>query len=97
MRPTYREPFPVRAGRVAIGVVAGTLWMGLFALMAGSARGYAWWTIIAAVLAWPVLVVLLRFGDRGVAVGAAISTGFGLAVAGFVVTARELGGDWLLW
>jgi hypothetical protein len=71
--------------------------MGLFALLATSARGYAWWTIVASVLAWPVLAVLARFGDRGVAAGAAVSTGFGLAIAGLVVTLRWLGGDWLLW
>jgi hypothetical protein len=96
-RPTYREPFPIGAGRVAIGILAGTLWMALFGLLATSARAYAWWTIIAALLAWPVLVILLRFGDRGIAVGAAMSTGIGLAVAGFVVAWRWLGGDWLLW
>jgi hypothetical protein len=96
-RPTYREPHPVSAGRAAVGVLAGTLWMGLFGLLATSARGYVWWTILAAVLAWPVLAVLTKFGDRGVAAGAAVSTGFGLAIAGLVVTLRWLGGDWLLW
>jgi hypothetical protein len=96
-RPTYRELLPVGAGRAAVGVLAATLWMGLFGLLASSARGYAWWTIIAAVLAWPVLAVLTKFGDRGVAAGAAVSTGFGLAIAGMVVTLRWLNGDWLLW
>ena len=96
-RPTYREPHPVGAGRAAVGILAGTLWMGLFGLLATSARGYAWWTIVAAVLAWPVLAVLTKFGDRGVAAGAAVSTGFGLAIAGMVITLRWLGGDWLLW
>jgi hypothetical protein len=96
-RPVYREPHPVGAGRAAVGVLAGTLWMGLFGLLATSARGYVWWTILAAVLASPVLAVLTKFGDRGVAAGAAVSTGFGLAIAGLVVTLRWLGGDWLLW
>jgi hypothetical protein len=96
-RPAFREPLPARAGRVAIGVLAGTLWMALFALMAGGARSYAWWTIIAALLAFPVTVVLLRFGDRGVAVGVAASTGIGLSVAGLVVAMRALDGGWLLW
>lgn len=96
-RPIYRELLPVTAGRTAIGVLAGTLWMGLFGLLATSERGYLWWTIIAAVLAWPVLAVLTRFGDRGVAVGAAVSTGFGLAVAGLVVALGTLSGEWVLW
>jgi hypothetical protein len=96
-RPIYRELLPVAAGKAAIGVLAGTLWMGLFGLLASSARAYVWWTIIAAVLAWPVLAVLTRFGDRGVAAGAAVSTGFGLAIAGLVVAVRSFGGEWLLW
>jgi hypothetical protein len=96
-RPIYRELLPVTSGKAAIGVLAGTLWMGLFGLLASSARGYVWWTIIAAVLAWPVLAVLTRFGDRGVAAGAAVSTGFGLAIAGLVVAVRSFGGEWLLW
>ncbi|GAA0898353.1 hypothetical protein Vau01_074030 [Virgisporangium aurantiacum] len=96
-RPIYRELLPITAGKAAIGVLAGTLWMGLFGLLASSARGYVWWTIIAAVLAWPVLAVLTRFGDRGVAAGAAVSTGFGLAIAGLVVAVRSFGGEWLLW
>jgi hypothetical protein len=80
-----------------VGVLAGTFWMALFGLLATSARAYAWWTIVAALMAWPIIVVLLRFGDRGVATGAAVSTGFGLAVVGAVVALRWLGGDWLLW
>lgn len=96
-RPIYRELLPVTTGKAAIGVLAGTLWMGLFGLLASSARAYVWWTIVAAVLAWPVLAVLTRFGDRGVAAGAAVSTGFGLAIAGLVVAVRSLSGEWLLW
>jgi hypothetical protein len=96
-RPIFRELVPVTAGKAAIGVLAGTLWMGLFGLMATSARGYVWWSIIAAVLAWPVLAVLTRFGDRGVAAGAAVSTGFGLAVAGLVVVVRGFAGEGPLW
>lgn len=96
LRPIYREMVPVTAGKAAIGVLAGTLWMGLFGLLATSAQGYVWWTIIAAVLAWPVLAVLTRFGDRGVAAGAAVSTGFGLAIAALVVIVRGFAGDWPL-
>jgi hypothetical protein len=93
-RPVFRELLPITAGKAAIGVLAGTLWMGLFGLLATSASGYVWWSIIAAVLAWPVLAVLARFGDRGVAAGAAVSTGFGLSIAGLVVAAQIFSGGW---
>lgn len=96
-RPVLRELLPVTVGKGAIGVLAGTLWMGLFGLLASSARGYLWWTIVAAVLAWPVLAVLTRFGDRGVAAGAAVSTGFGLAIAGLVLAVHTFAGEWILW
>lgn len=96
-RPMFREPFPIGAGRVACGILGGTAWMGLFGLMGGSVRGYAWWTIAAAVLASGVLAILTRFGDRGVAVGAAVACAVGLSIASFVVALRWLGGDWVLW
>jgi hypothetical protein len=96
-RPTYREPLPVVGGRVALGVFAGAVWLGLFAALAGSARSYAWCTIIATLLAAPVLAVLARFGDRGIAVGAAASTGIGLALATLIVALRWFAGDWILW
>ena len=37
------------------------------------------------------------FGDRGVAVGIAVSAAVGVAVAAIVVTVRWVGGNWLLW
>jgi hypothetical protein len=96
-RPTYREPLPVRAGRVAAGAGIGALWMLLFALQASTARTYAWLTIVAAVLAWAVAVVLARFGDRGAAVGVTIASGAGLTIAMLVIAIRLAGGHWLLW
>ena len=96
-RPTYREPMPVLSGRVTAGVGIGVLWMLLFAAQAGTLRAYAWLTIVAAVLAWTAAGVLVRFGDRGVAVGAAAGSGVGLAVAGLVVAINLAGGRWLLW
>jgi hypothetical protein len=96
-RPTYREPFPVRVGQVSIGVFGGTVWMALFGLLAESARGYSWWTFIAAALAFPIILILLRFGDRGVAVGAAISTGMGLSIAVIFVAVKWIAGDWIMW
>lgn len=96
-RPTYRQPHPVRGSAVAIGAGAGALWMLLFGLVASSARGYAWWTISAGLAAWLCALVLARYGDRGVAVGVAASTGLGAAIAGSVVFAQFIGGNWLLW
>jgi hypothetical protein len=96
-RPTYREPLPVRSGRVAAGAGVGALWMLLFGAQAGTARAYAWLTIVAAAIAWGAIAVLARFGDRGAAVGAAAATGVGLAIAGLVVGIQALGGHWLLW
>jgi hypothetical protein len=96
-RPVYREPLPVRGGRVASGAGVGALWMLLFGIQAGTARAYAWLTIVAAVIAWVAIAVLARFGDRGAAVGAAAATGLGVAIAGLVVLIQAFGGHWLLW
>jgi hypothetical protein len=82
---------------VWLGLLAGALWMTLFGMQGGSAREYAWWTIAATALGWPVVFVLARFGDRGVAVGAAITGALGLAAAMTVVAVRWIGGQWLLW
>jgi hypothetical protein len=71
--------------------------MALFGLLAASARGYAWWTVVAVLLAVPVNVVLLRFGDRGVAVGAAVSTAIGVSIAVVFVAVRWILGDWVMW
>lgn len=96
-RPTYREPLPVRSPMVTAGAAAGAAWMLLFGLLAGSARGYIWITLIAGALAWVAAFVLARFGDRGVAVGVAVASGVAVAIAGIVVGYRLAGGDWLLW
>ncbi len=69
----------------------------LFGLLATTARGYVWLTFGAGVAAWLSAAVLSRFGDRGVAVGIAVSAAIGVAVAGIVVTVRWIGGNWLLW
>jgi len=98
-RPTYREPHPVRPGAVAAGLGAGTLWMLLFGLLGtASVRAYGWWTILAGAVAWVVTAVLTRYGDRGVAVGAAIAVACAWAVAGIVLVAAWVAGDgWVLW
>ena len=96
-RPTYREPLPVRSGMVWAGIGVGTLWMLLFGLQASSTRSYAWLSIVAALLAWCVAVVLMRFGDRGVAVGVTLATGIGLAIPATIAFAELANGHWLLW
>jgi hypothetical protein len=96
-RPTYREPLPVRSGRVWAGAGVAALWMLLFGVQASSVRAYAWITIVAAVLAWCVAAVLARFGDRGAAVGIAISTCLGVTVVGVIGAVQAFHGHWILW
>ncbi len=96
-RPVYREPLPARLGPAAAGAASAALWMLLFGLLATTARSYAWLTFGAGAAAWLCAAVLARFGDRGVAVGIAVSAAVGVAVAAIVVTVRWVGGNWLLW
>jgi hypothetical protein len=93
----YREPHPIRAAAVLSGLGAGALWMLLFGLLAGSVRSYAWLSLVAGGIAWLVSMVLALFGDRGVAVGVAISAGAGLAIATLVVVAMWGATGWPLW
>lgn len=96
-RPVYREPFPIRGGAVALGIVGGGLWMMLFGLLASTAGGYAWVSLIAGLVATGVAVLLARLGDRGAAVGIALAVAVGLSVTAVVVAVRWAGGDWVLW
>ncbi|HET8640586.1 MAG TPA: hypothetical protein VFM37_01545 [Pseudonocardiaceae bacterium] len=97
-RPSYREPHQVRAGAVAAGLSTGALWMLLFGLLATSVRSYGWWTLAAGAAAWVMALVLVRYGDRGVAVGVAVAVGIGWVVAGAVlVAAWAARADWPLW
>jgi hypothetical protein len=96
-RPIFREPFPVRGGAVALGMVFGGLWIMLFGLLASDAGGYVWVTIIAGLVASLVALLLARMGDRGAAVGVAMATGVGVAIAMIVLVVRWVSGDWLLW
>jgi hypothetical protein len=96
-RPTFREPLPVRGGRVAGAAAVTSLWMGLMGMLAGTLRSYGWYTIIAALLAWGIAFALARYGDRGAAVGTALASALGLAIATLMVIARWAGGDWPLW
>ncbi len=82
---------------VLVSLIGGGLWMLLFGLLAQSARAYAWATIVAGLLALGMALLLARMGDRGAAVGLAVSTALGVAVAAVVVIIRWAAGDWLLW
>jgi hypothetical protein len=97
-RPVYREPHPVRLGQLFAGIGAATVWFALFGSIGRDLFGYAWWTVAAAVSAWAVALVLSVLGDRGVAIGVALTAGLGLSVAGALVALRWITtNDWPLW
>jgi hypothetical protein len=96
-RPTFREPHPVRAAGVLGGSGAAAAWLLLFGLLATSARGYVWLTLFASGAAAGAAFVLARVGDRGVAVGVAITTGLGLGIAVAVAFQRWMTTGWPLW
>lgn len=96
-RPTYREPNPTRLGAVALGGIAGTVWMVLIGLLGHGARAYAWWTISAGILAWLAALGLARYGIRGIAVGVALASGVATAVVGAIVLEHWVAGHWILW
>ena len=97
-RPVYREPHPVRLGPLLAGIGAAIVWFALFGSIGRDLFSYAWWTIAAAVSAWAVALVLSVLGDRGVAIGVALTAGLGLSVAGALVALRWITtNDWPLW
>ena len=97
-RPTYREPHPVHAGPLLSGLGAGAVWIVLFGALGRDLASYAWWTLLAAVTAWAVAMVLSLIGDRGVAVGVALAAGLGMSIAMAFVGARWIDTyDWPLW
>lgn len=98
VRPTFREPYPVSAGALLSGIGAGLLWVAVFGSLGDDLGSYAWWTVVAAVSAWVAAGVLAVLGDRGVAVGLAISAGLGWSVAAAFVAAQWISsGDWPMW
>lgn len=96
-RPTFREPHPVRLGPFFGGVAMGAAWLLVFGMLASTAGGYVWLTIVASLVAWACSAALLRFGDRGAAAGIAMASAFGLAVASVVVIERWSTTGWPLW
>jgi hypothetical protein len=98
LRPFYREAHPVGAAPVLAGMGSALLWFALFGSIGRDLVGYAWWTVVAAVSAWLVALILAVLGDRGVAVGVAIVGGIGLSVAmGFVAVRWITTNDWPMW
>jgi hypothetical protein len=97
-RPHFREPHPIGIGPLFAGLGAGGIWVALFGALGQDLFGYAWWTAVAVVPAWIVATVLALLGDRGVAVGVAVTTGLGWSVAAAFVAARWIStGDWPMW
>jgi len=97
-RPVYREPHPVAAAALLAGIGSTLLWFALFGSLARDLFSYAWWTIVAAITAWVAALVLSFFGDRGVAVGIAVTASLGLSVGTLFVAARWIStNDWPLW
>jgi hypothetical protein len=98
LRPFYREVHPVGTAPVLAGMGSALLWFALFGSIGRDLVGYAWWTVVAAVSAWLVALILTVLGDRGVAVGVAIIGGIGLSVAmGFVAVRWITTNDWPMW
>jgi hypothetical protein len=98
LRPFYREPHPVGAGPMLLGVAVTVIWLALFGALGDGLNSYTWWTLTGALGAWAVAVVLTLSGDRGVATGVAITAGFGLSVAvGFVAARWITTYNWPLW
>lgn len=98
VRPTYREPHPLTGGGVAVGGVAAAAWLLFVGLLGTDLGSYGWWTLAAAATAWIAALVLVRYGDRGVATGVAIVTAGGWSIANVVLGFRWLAtGDWPLW
>jgi hypothetical protein len=82
---------------VLVGAAATAAGLLLFGLLGSSASGYFWLTLSVAVAGWLIALLLARFGDRGVAVGVAISTGIGISIAFVLVVARWVTSGWPLW
>ena len=97
-RPVFREAHPVRSGPVFAGLAAAVLWFVLFGSLGHDLASYAWWTIVAAIVAWAVAIVLAVFGDRGVALGVAVVSALALSIAmGLVADRWIVTENWPLW
>jgi len=98
MRPTLREPYPVRLPAVFAGLAGAGAWLAAFAALAENLAGYAWWMLVAGAAAWIAAMALSRHGDRGVAAGIAVALAIGWSstALALMVTWAETGA-WPLW
>ena len=79
------------------GAGVAALWLLVFGLLASSTAAYAWLTLAASLVAWGCGLALLRYGDRGAAVGIGLATGLGLAIAAAVVLENWIVDGWPMW
>jgi len=87
----------VRFAGVLTGAGVTAAWLLLFGLLATTARSLVWLLVFASCCAWAAALLLVRFGDRGVAVGIALSAGAGITIVGILVVARWATTGWFLW
>lgn len=80
-----------------MGVGSAALWLLLVGLLATSAAAYIWLTLVASAAAWLGAAVLIRFGDRGVAVGVGLATSVGVSAAVVLVIQQWITSGWPLW
>jgi hypothetical protein len=71
-------------------------WQVLVALFATSMRGLLLLMVLAVAIASVVAGLLLRFGDRGAAVGVAVAVAFGGSVTAGIAAVRWLTLGWPL-
>lgn len=95
-RPRFREPHPVRIPAVLVAAAMTFAGQVLVALFATSARSLLALLVTATLIAGAVAGVLLRFGDRGAAVGVALAATMGGCVAAAVALVRWLTVGWPL-
>lgn len=86
----------MRLPAVAAGAVLTFAWQVLVALFATSMRGLLLLMVLAVAIASVVAGLLLRFGDRGAAVGVAVAVAFGGSVTAGIAAVRWLTLGWPL-
>lgn len=95
-RPTFREPHPVRLPAALVGAALTLAWQVLVVSFATSLHGLYAAVVAAVLVAAAVAGLLLRFGDRGAAVGVGIAATVGGCVLTFVAVVRWVTFGWPL-